>query len=185
MATTRLWTAEEIADLPDDGFRYALIRGELYRMPPTKPRHGRIVAMVARFIGNFVDEHDLGVVYDQSGFFFERDPDTVLGPDLAFVQAAHVPADENAYPEVPPDLVVEVISPSDSGPSLEEKVAIYLQAGVRLVWAIDSARRRAHVYRPDGTRRILGEDDALDGEDVLPGFTLPLARLFAPPGTSR
>lgn len=141
MATTKLWTAEEIAELPDDDFQYALIRGELHRMPPPKPRHGRIVSLPNRHLYGFVARHGLGTLYDQSGFLFERGPDTVLGPDLSFVQAAHVPADENAYPELAPDLVVEVISPSQTGPTIEEKVVIYLAAGVRLVWAIDPAHR--------------------------------------------
>lgn len=179
MATTKLWTAEELAELPDDDFRYALIRGELYRMPPTKPRHGRVVHTAGRLIGNFVADRDLGIIYDQSGFLFERDPDTVLGPDLSFVQSAHVPADEDVFPLLAPDLVVEVISPSQTGPSIEVKVAIYLAAGVRLVWAIDSARRTVHVRRADGTELLLSVEDVIDGEDVLPGFRLPVAQLFA------
>jgi Uma2 family endonuclease len=178
MATTKLWTVEEVERLPDDNFRYALVKGVLYRMPPTMPRHGRITNTAGRLIGNFVADHGLGVVYDQSGFIFERDPDTLLSPDLAFVQRARVPADEDAYPMLAPDLVVEVASPSQTGPSIEEKTAIYLTAGVRLVWAVDPARRMVRVRRPDGTDRLLREGDLLDGEDVLPGLRLPVSQLF-------
>jgi Uma2 family endonuclease len=179
MATTKLWTIEELERLPDDAFRYALIRRVLYRMPAPNFRHGRVVMRVGWYLHGFVEEHDLGVVSDQSGFVLERDPDTVLGPDLAFVPRGRLPADENAYPELAPDLVVEVSSPSQSGPSIEEKMALYLAAGVRLIWVVDPARRSVRLRRADGSEAVLSEQDVIDGEDVLPGFRLPVAQLFA------
>ena len=179
MATTKVWTVEDVERLPDDDYRYALIRGVLYGMPPTKPRHGRITNVIGRFLGDFVDEHDLGEVYDQSGFVLERDPDVLIAPDLAFVARERVPTDEDEYPRLAPDLVVEVISPSETGPSVEQKVALYLEAGVRLVWALDPRRRTVRVRRPDGTDKVLTEADELDGEDVVPGFRLPVGRLFS------
>jgi Uma2 family endonuclease len=130
-------------------------------------------------MGNYIEDHRLGVLYDQSGFVFERDPDTLLEPDLSFVRRDRVPLDEDAYPEIPPDLVVEVVSPSQTGPSVEEKVSIYLATGVRLVWVLDPARRTLRVHRADGSDQMLSEVDIVDGEDVLPGFQLPLAELFA------
>lgn len=179
MATTKLWTIDDVERLPDDEVRYALIRGALYRMPPPKARHGRVTLTVGRLIGNFVTEHSLGVVYDQSGFIFERDPDTLLSPDLSFVQRAHVPVDEDAYPALAPNLVIEIASPSQTGPSIEEKVAIFLTAGVRLVWVIDPAQQAVRVHRQDGFERTLTVQDVLDGEDVLPGFQVLVAALFA------
>ena len=179
MATTKLWTVEEVEQLPDDAFRYALIKGMLYRMPPPKARHGRIVSTIGRHLSSYVYEHRLGAVYDQSGFIFALNPDTLLGPDLSFVERERVPADEDAYPELAPDLVVEVASPSQTGPYIEEKIAIYLSAGVRLVWAIDPARRTVQVHRFDGSLRTLTDQDVLSGEDVLPGFHVPVAGLFA------
>jgi Uma2 family endonuclease len=179
MATTKLWTVAEIEQLPEDDYRYALIKGELFRMPPPKFLHGRIVLAVGAPIFQFVEEHSLGVVSDQSGFILEREPDTLLGPDLAFVQSARVPADENAYPMLAPDLVVEVASSSQTGPSIEEKTSLYLAAGVRLVGIVDPIRRAVRVRRANGTSRLLSEQDERDGEDVLPGFRLPVARLFA------
>ena len=178
MATTKLWTAEDVAGLPDDSFRYALIKGVLYRMPPPMSRHGRVVMAVGAPIYVYALQNRLGAVYDQSGFIFERDPDTLLSPDLAFVQRANIPVDPNSYPRVAPDLVVEVASPSQSGPSIEQKVATYLAAGVRLIWVVDPEPRTVHVYRGDGTERVLTDEDVIDGEDVLPGFRLPVARLF-------
>lgn len=179
MATTKLWTIDEVAQLPDDDYRYALIRGELYRMPPPKARHGRIVAALIWHVFGFVRSNNLGQVYDQSGFILERDPDTLIGPDLSFVQAAHLPADPDGYPELPPDLVVEVASPSQSGPSLAQKVSLYLETGVRMIWVVDPERRTVRIYRLDGSELLLSENDTLDGEDILPGFRLPVAEIFA------
>jgi Uma2 family endonuclease len=179
MATTKLWTIDEVAQLPDDDHRYALIRGELYRMPPPQARHGRIVATLIWYVFGFVRSNSLGQVYDQSGFILERDPDTLIGPDLSFVRSTHVPADPDGYPELPPDLVVEVVSPSHTGPSIAEKVAIYREAGVRLIWIVDPKRRTVQIHRSDGTEVLLTEDEALEGEDVLPGFRLPVAAIFA------
>ncbi len=179
MATTKFWTVEDIAQLPDDGFRYALIRGVLYRMSPPMGPHGLIANEAGRRIGNFVKERDLGAVYNQSGFILDRDPDVLLEPDIAFVQRARFPEDSRGYPALAPDLVVEITSPSQSGPSIEEKTALYLEAGVRLVWIIDPIHRAVRARRPDGTDRLLSEHDELDGEDVLPGFRLPISELFA------
>lgn len=178
MATTKLWTVDEVEQLPDDEFRYALIRGMLYRMPPPKARHGRVVIVVGALLYNFVSEHNLGVVYGQSGFILERDPDILLEPDLAFVQRARVPANENSYPMLAPDLVVGVVSPSQTGPTIEEKTALFLAAGVRLVWEIDPVRRVVRVRRSDSTERLLSAADWLEGEDVLPGFRVLVASLL-------
>jgi Uma2 family endonuclease len=178
MATTKLWTVEEVARLPEDTFRYALIRGELYRMPPPMGPHGLVANTVGRLVGNFVAEHRLGLVYNQSGFILGRNPDILLEPDVAYVRGGRWSATKAGYPTVAPDLVVEVVSPSQTGPSIEEKTAIYRAAGVRLVWIIDPERRTVRVYRHDGGENLLTEQDEIDGEDVLPGFKLPVFQLF-------
>jgi Uma2 family endonuclease len=178
MATTKLWTVEELEQLPDDEYRYALIKGELYRMPPPMGPHGLVVSTIVWYVYSFVRKHRLGRVYDQSGFILERNPDTVLGPDQAFVSSARLPADLRGYPELAPDLVVEVASPSQSGPSIVEKAALYLEVGVRLVWIVDPVQRTVHVRHAEGGDRILTEHDAIEGEDVLPGFRLPISQLF-------
>jgi Uma2 family endonuclease len=178
MATTKLWTVDDVAQLPDDGFRYVLIRGMLFRMSPPMGPHGLIANEAGRRIGNFVKERNLGAVYNQSGFILGHDPDVLLEPDVAFVQRARFPENPRGYPAMAPDLVVEITSPSQSGPSIKEKTALYLDAGVRLMWIIDPIRRAVRVRRPDGTDRLLSEQDELDGEDVLPGFRLPISALF-------
>lgn len=178
MVTTKLWTVEDVEQLPDDGFRYALIRGVLFRMSPPMGPHGLIANEAGRRIGNFVKERNLGAVFNQSGFILGRDPDVLLEPDGAFVQRARFPEHSRGYPALAPDLVVEIVSPSQTGPSIEEKTALYLQAGVRLISIVDSTRRAVRVRRADGTDRLLSEQDELDGEDVLPGFRLSISELF-------
>lgn len=178
MATTKLWTIEDVAALPDDGYRYELIKGELYRMPPPKFRHGMLANTFGRHLGNFVAEQGLGAVLNQSGFILRRNPDILLEPDVAFIRSANIPEDFDAYPESPPDLVVEVASPSQSAASLEEKAALYLAAGVRMVLTVDPIHRTVRVRRADGFNRVLTDRDVLDGDDVLPGFRLPIAEIF-------
>ena len=178
MAATKLWTIEDVERLPDDGYRYELIRGELYRMPPPKVRHGLIANTIGRLIGNFVADRGLGAVSNQSGFILQREPDTLLVPDVAFIPRPDLPENLDADPESASALVVEVVSPSQTGPSGEERVALSLAVGVRLVWVVDPRRRTVHVYRDDETDVVLTERGEVDGEDVLPGFRLPVAQLL-------
>lgn len=179
-------TGASVADverLPDDGYRYDLIGGQLIRMSPAGALHGEIASRVGRHLGHVAEVARLGVVFGAETGFILRDPDVLLAPDAAFVRAERLPprAEWRGYLRLAPDLVVEVVSPSDRWRDVMDKVDQYLQAGVQLVWVLDPQRRAAFVYERDGrTVRILraASGDALDGVDVLPGFRLPLADLF-------
>ena len=182
MATTRPITAEELARLPDDGYRYDLIEGVLIRMSPANFEHGQLAAEFARLLGNFVRPRRLGIVVGaETGFFLARNPDVVLGPDAAFVRADRLPPREQRRQFLPlaPDLAVEIVSPSESARSVATKVAKYLQYGTRLVWVVHPRRRTVTVYAADGTVRVLREGDILDGGEVLPDFRVPVAELFS------
>jgi len=178
-------TAEDVAALADDGYRYDLIGGQLIRVSPAGFRHGRLAAELARRLGNFLVEHpSLGVVVGaETGFVLARDPDSVLGPDAAFVRRDRLPAEaeRDGYLELAPDLAVEVVSPHDRWSYVTDKVETYLAAGVALVWVLDPRRRAVRVYRADGSEQRLraASGDSLDGEQILPEFRLPLAELFA------
>jgi Uma2 family endonuclease len=180
--TTKLLTAEEFAVLPEDGcHQYELVRGEVVLTMPPMPQHGRLQLRFGAQLSSFVDERGLGEVLTECGFTLARGPDTVRAPDIAFVSAARIAAGglpDNAFPEGAPDLAIEIRSSSNTGPELEAKADEYLAAGARLVWIVDPARRRARVRRADGTVADLGEDDSLDGEDVLPGYRSSLRPLF-------
>jgi Uma2 family endonuclease len=106
----------------------------------------------------------------------------LLSPDISFIaksRLAIMAVDREKFLRGSPDLVVEVLSPWDRSARLHEKLADYFSSGARLIWIIDPADRSAHVYRTPEADRLLRVTDALDGEDVLPGFRLPLAELFA------
>lgn len=180
MSPTQLMTADELLsfNLPDK--RTELVKGVLVVREPPGGRHGRITAELARLIANHVVERGLGTVYaGDAGFWLTRGPDTVRGPDVAFVSKLRVPdADPVGFLELGPDLVVEVLSPGDRPGEVLAKVADWLTSGTRLVWTIDAERRTARAYRADGSETSLTELEALDGEDVLPGFSLNLKSLF-------
>ncbi|HEX7051128.1 MAG TPA: Uma2 family endonuclease [Longimicrobiales bacterium] len=153
----RTLTAAEFAKLPEEG-RYVaeLVRGRLVRSPRPATYHGLLVARLARVLSEFVEANDYGVVVAEGGTLLARDPDTVRGPDVAFYSHTRVP--EHAYATTfwgPPDLAIEIVSPSNTEAAMREKIADYLEAGVRVVWVVDPATRGATSYRP-GTARGAG-----------------------------
>jgi len=174
-------SAEELAAIPDDGYRYEVHRGVLVRMNPTGFKHLRVSGAFIYRMSEFVVSRGLGVVGGEAGFILARDPNIIYAPDAIFVRADRLPPDEEqvGFLELAPDLVVEVVSPSDSASDVHDKVLVYLEAGVRLVWVAAFRRRSVTVYAPDRTARVLVEGDALDGGDVLPGFRVAVADLFA------
>jgi Uma2 family endonuclease len=115
----------------------------------------------------------------ETGFTLFRAPDTVRAPDIAFVRRERLPDPVPAgYLELAPDLVVEVLSPNDRPGEVLAKIGDWLEAGARLVWVIDPERRRARIYRPDGSDASIQEDENLSGEDLLPGFTCRLGSVL-------
>jgi len=181
MATTRLTTIQDLAQLGDEPGRYDLIRGELIHMSPAGARHGEIAMRVGYKLAAYADEQAAGVVYAaETGFVLARDPDVLLAPDVAFVRQGRLPHDDelDGFLEIAPDLVVEIVSPSDRLRDVSDKVMEYLNAGVGLVWVVEPRRKLVNVYLPDRTSRILTGDDELDGGDVLPGFRLALPEIF-------
>jgi len=180
MSSAALMTADELLALSMPDKRTELVRGVLVVREPAGGRHGRVANELSRVIGNHVHAHGLGAVYAaETGFTLARRPDTVRAPDVAFVRRDRVPEPEPVgFPELAPDLAVEVLSPGDRPGDTLSKVADWLSAGTRLVWVVDPERRLARVYRPDGSQTIVPADGILDGEDVLPGFSCPFASIL-------
>jgi Uma2 family endonuclease len=172
-------TAEELFELQDDGLRHELVEGELRTMAPAGFDHGRVALRIGARILAHVEEQLLGeVLAAETGFVLARDPDTVRAPDVAFVASERAPLGTRGFAELAPDLVVEVVSPSDRASEVASKAAMWIDAGVRLVWVVDPQARLAAVHHPGGLVTVLREDGVLDGEDVLPGFRLPLTTVF-------
>ncbi len=181
MARTKLVSADELFCMPEED-RFELVRGVLVPMsPPPGYRHGGIASGLALRVGAYVRTHRLGSCVVESGFRLAHDPDTVLGPDFAFVARGRITPemDRTRYLPLAPDLVAEVASPSDSPRRIAERVQNYLDAGVRLVWVLYPASETVRAHRPGQEPKILRGDDVLSGEDVLPGFTCRLTELFA------
>lgn len=173
-----------IADLERDGGpegRWELIDGELVEMNAPSPRSSKVGVRFAAALIHFVDPKRLGDVFGaDAGFVVFSGREMVRVPDAAFVSAARLPSpDERGFYRLAPDLVVEVVSPSDRASDVLAKAMMWLDAGSQLVWVADPETRTIAVYLPDRTVRLLREGEELDGGDVLPGFKLSITALFA------
>ena len=176
-----LLTAEDLLRLSGEGVRGELIRGVLHETMSTGEEHGWIVMRLGALLMNFILPQALGrLIGSDSGVLLERDPDTVREPDLAFTSVARLPAGgpNRGYAEVVPDLVVVVVSPSDQPREVTDKIAMWLSHGVRLIWVVRPENRTIEVHRSAADVRTLGESDALDGLDVLPGFSCSVSAVF-------
>ena len=177
----RITTADELFNMPDDGYRYELVRGELRKMAPTGGEHGWIESDINGSLIPYVKANNLGRTFGgNTGFFLERGPDHVRAPDVAFVRRERVEAigrQIRYWPEAP-DLAIEVISPDDRYTEVNEKVADWLTAGTRMVVVVNPRNRTVNVHTPDNTV-TLKIGDTLDGGDVVPGWQMPLTDIFA------
>jgi Uma2 family endonuclease len=178
---TGLMTADDLWNLPDDGMRHELVRGELRTMAPTGWGHGNQTSVLDGALGTYVRAHKLGrVVTGEVGFRLSVDPDTVRAPDVAFVsheRLLNVGTPQGFFPGAP-DLVVEVISPSDRYTDVDEKIEEWLEHGTRLVFVVNPRRQLVTVHRPGQPVVRLGLDDVLTGEDVVPGWSMSVRELF-------
>jgi Uma2 family endonuclease len=178
----KLITAEKLLAMPDDGFRYELVRGELRKMPPAGSEHGYLAMRIASRLERHADANGLGRVYAaETGFKLASDPDTVRAPDTAFVSRERVEEAGRVAGYWPgaPDLAVEVVSPGDTHAQVVEKALAWLEAGCRMVLVADPERRTVTVYRSLDDIRILTEGGTVDGADVVPGWKLPVSDIFA------
>ena len=172
-------TADQLFDMPDDGNRYELVKGELRMAPPPGEEHGEITMNLAAPLHQHVKRKKLGVVFAaETGFRLESDPDTVRAPDIAFVRAERAERTER-YLSGSPDLVVETLSPSDRISEVEEKVAAWLEGGAGLVWIVSPKLHTITVYRSLTEIVTLTEKDTLDGGDVVPGIEIKVAEIFS------
>src|SRR5213078_161551 len=175
-----LMTADELLRTHVPHKRTELVRGVLVVREPAGSRHGLVTMNLGTELAVYAKQTGAGGVYAaESGFKLASDPDTVRAPDIAFVSRERLPPPATTgYPPLAPDLAVEVLSPGDRPGEVLAKVADWLSAGTRLVWTVDPERRVARVYRHDGSETLVTADGALDGEDVLPGFSCSLVSIL-------
>lgn len=177
------WTAADLERLSAQGWRVELWEGQLVRMSPTGDLHGRVTRRLDRALDRYLTPRGLGELWPtEAGFDLTRpgeERQTVLAADIAFVRAERVPPPTEGYVPVVPDLVVETASPSQSRMEMDDKARQWLERGVPLVWVVWPARRRIDEWRRGATApRAMGPGETLDGQEILPGFHLPVADLF-------
>lgn len=181
MTILRSLTAEQFARLPAYTYdREELVRGTVcVREPGPGYTHGSVDAQIGYLLLAFVMPRRLGRVVHNAGFVFERNPDTVCHPDISFVDARRLPLpDGRPYLDGAPDLAVEILSPGNKKKDVVERIAFFLRSGCRLMWVVDPKRRTITVHRPNHEPVVLGIDDQLSGDDVLPGFECRVAEVF-------
>ena len=182
MQAKPLVTAEDLWRMGERDYDFELVAGRLVPMTPAGGRHGAVAARLTGALGAHVEAHGLGVVYAaETGYVLRRNPDTVRAPDLSFVSRERPAGREVSvgFIEGPPDLAIEVRSLDDTMAELVRKAEDYLAAGARLVWVVRPEVRKVHVHRPGIPVEHLADDGTLDGYDAVPGFRLPLDKLFA------
>ena len=178
---TKLVTADELLRMPDDGFRYELVKGGLKRAPLNGEEHGAIAMELAYALHQHAKLNNLGIVYATgTGFKLETDPDTVRAPDAAFVSMERIQGAGRieGYRSGVPDLAVEVLSPGNTKREMAEKVKEYFTAGARSVWVVNPKLKTVMVYRSLTDIITLTEKDTLEGGEVVPGFQIPVAEIF-------
>ena len=176
--TSHLMTAEELIRLPSGRHRYELVKGELLTMSPSGGEHGFIVINLSAPLAIFVRTNRLGFVFGaETGFWMEHAPDTVLAPDISFIRGDRLETVSTGYLEIVPDLVVEVISPSESKRKVEKKTAQWLDFGVREVWLVQPSTRTVEV-RTINESKTLSENDDLSADNIVPGFRILVREIF-------
>ncbi len=175
-----LLTAEEFVE-QYEGQQVELVNGVVMELPMAYSRHGQICVMMIAELLLFFRDHDFWQMIGNDAWIrLRRDPDVVRGPDVAVYRYDRMPKGPvpDGLLDVIPDLVVEVVSPSDRWTDVFGNVQEYLGAGVRAVVVLDNSSRTASVYRPPADQVTFHSADTLTIPDVLPGFAVPVARLF-------
>ncbi len=184
-ASSKLMTADELLKMPKiDGRRFELVRGVLIEKMPTGDPHGESVFLFTMAVGNYARTHRHGLVRTgEPGYRLERNPDTVRAPDAAWFAPGRLPRGARGrsirgFPEIAPDLAIEVKPPGNSWPEMAAKACMWLCYGSQQVWVGDPETASVRIYRPNAAPVALGEDDVLEGGDLLPGFSIPVRELF-------
>ena len=176
-----LVTADQLFEMSFPDGRVDLVRGEVFYMSPTGGEHGLVAGEIHTALSIHVKAHNLGrVCAAETGFIIARNPDTVRGPDVAFIsheRMGEIKRPKKYWPFAP-DLAVEVMSPGDTAEEIEQKVREWFDGGARQVWVAYPTPRTIHVYHSPSAARILREGDTLSGNDVVPGFSCPVTDIF-------
>lgn len=177
----KLLTIEDLRQLSEDEHPGELVKGEWVEVSRPTWKHGELMAHIAALLWLYLRENPIGrVVCGDPGTILERRPDTLRGPDIAFLRKERIPPEgiPDDWWEGAPDFAIEIVSRSQSAHDLARKALEYLRAGTSLVWVVDPQTRTVAVYTPPDHIRILSEDETLDASDVLPGFQCKVKELL-------
>ena len=158
---------------------YELVDGKMSTRP-MGAKSSWIGGRIYGFLFTFLAKNPLGHLFISDCGYTCFPRNNLRKPDVSFIRLGRLEGEEipSGWLTIPPDLAVEVLSPGDVADDMDQKVQEYLKAGVRLVWEVHPASKTVIVHRADGTIAALKETDSLDGEDVIPGFSVPLAKIF-------
>jgi len=176
----KVWTEKELMALPDDGNKYELVNGDLV-MTPTGIEHEDIGARLTSALTRFVIEHKVGVVCGSSAGYWMKGGN-LRSPDVSFIakeRLAGLKRPPKTFFGGAPDLAVEILSPEDTVERLHEKIVEYFENGTQLVWVVNPEEQTVLVYHTPQPDKLLRTGDELDGENVIPGFSMPVGELFA------
>ena len=179
LRTDRLVTGDELYVMGDIG-RSELVRGRVIHLMPTGHPHGYFEVMIAALLFNFVKKHKLGrVLGGEVGIYTRRNPDSIRAADAAFISnERYAQVQSHSYLDVCPELIVEILSPDDAWSRVQAKLAEYFAVDAKLIWVLDPRLEQIHVYRSLDNVTRLTKNDALTGEDVLPGFHIAISEIF-------
>ena len=177
---SKLMTADELLALPKGkGRRFELVRGVLIEKMPAGKSQGVPGSRIDGILFDYAETNDYGVTVScETGYRLERGPDTVRSPDVAWFAPGRLPEEVVGFPEIAPDLAVEVKSPGNSWPEIAAKAYMWLSYGSQQAWVADPPTATITIYRLNAAPVTLAEDDILDGGELLPGFATPAWRLF-------
>lgn len=176
-----LMTVEDLRQISEDEKPGELVRGEWVEVSRPTLRHGDLMAQIVFLLRLYLQRNPIGrVVCGDPGFILERHPDTLRGPDVAFVSKERIPPEgiPDDWFEGAPDLAVEIVSKSQTAHEAGLKALDYLRAGTKMVWVVDPQSRTVAVYTPPNKIQILRESETIDGGDVLPNFQCKVSELF-------
>jgi Uma2 family endonuclease len=174
------WTDKELMALPNDGRKYELIEGRLL-MSPVVENHGSLCMKLGALLWNHVTRRSLGKVYDSSTGF-RLSPEIMLSPDISFVsnkRLEKILVSPDKFLQGAPDLVVEVLSPSDRMKHINLKLDQYFDHETRLAWLVDWKKQEVTIHAPDRVTKLSNLDQVLTGGEVLPAFRCKLSKIFS------
>lgn len=181
MVKTKLLTADDLLRLHSYGVSGELVRGVLRRTGFNVPEYDQPRVSLERKLRSFIESRQFGTLLTNAGIWLENDLDTVRKADMAYISNENIQAGalNHGYLEAVPDLLVDIIGPTDFLQTVRENAKMWSAHGVRLVWIIYTGARSVFTYHAyDGSILTLTENDNLDGENVLPGFSCPVRNIF-------